>query len=217
MIGFNEIEKFDRAEPSQFLKNDGQNKIGINLQKLIVAGGPLNDINDIARMWQYFMKKLKRDKDNKIKKFTRTSEEIVTSKIWSGCSDVGTVFATILRANNIPTIYLQGANIDWVNDLVLKNDKKNSVRGHIFLEIFLNDEWLLFDPTNGYIYPNYDFNNLSLPQKCYAFSKSLNGHEVGAINLDKNNEIMTNLFKKFDIKKYKNPNYKEIDLRSVIN
>lgn len=45
---------------------------------------------------------MKRDTEHKIKKFTRTSEEIFCDKTWSGCSDVGTALAPILRINGIP-------------------------------------------------------------------------------------------------------------------
>jgi len=214
MIGFDEIISIDRSDLNIFLINQGQNEIGEHLQDLIISIGEIKNINDVARMWQYFKHNFQNTKENHIdEKFSRTSEELAASKTWSGCSNVGTILAPILRANGIPTIYLQSAHIDWANDLVQNNDSKNSVRGHIFLEIFINNEWLLFDSTSGHIYLNYNYNNLSLPKNYFAYSKSLNGHEVGSIDFNGLKKVMIDLFRDFDLSKYQNPNYEVIDLR----
>lgn len=196
------------------LKNVGQHQIGEEMLLFNQKVGKIETINDIAHLYQLFMTEMKRDKNHQIKKFTRTSEEIFHDKIWSGCSDVGTALAPILRMNGIPTIYIQTAKIDWVKDLQNHNDGAYSHQGHIFLEIYLNDKWMLFDSTAGIIYPDYDYHNYSLPNQYYVFSKSLTGHEVGCTNLENNNKLMDDLFIHFDTNLYQNPNYKEIYLNN---
>lgn len=208
--------KYNRNNLNEFLINNGQNKIGQNLKTMINEIDQINNINDIAKLWQYLHKQFKRDINHTIPKFKRTSEEIATSKIWSGCSDIGTVFAPILREKGIPTIYLQSAKIDWVEKLNINSQDCITVEGHIFLEIYISNEWILFDPTNGYLYLDYDYNNLSLPDNYYVFSKSLNGHEIDFDSLEKNNIKMTQLFKNFDLNNYKRPNYPRIDLRNSL-
>lgn len=205
----------ERNNLKKFLINEGQNEVGPCMKDFSNLIGKVESIKDLSIMWKKYMKEILRDKENKVHKFERTSEEIFKEKIWSGCSDVGTSFAPILRMKGIPTIYLQSASINWIKDLNENNEDARMVRGHIFLEIYLNDEWLLFDPTNGYIYLGYDFNNLSLPNSYYAFSKSLNGHELGHITLKDNNEIMRNLFLNFNIESYNDPKYEQIDLREI--
>ena len=104
------------------LKNEGQHKVGEEMLKFSQKIGRIKTIDDVAHLYQLFMTNMKRDTENKVKKFTRTSEEIFRDKIWSGCSDVGTALAPILRMNGVPTIYVQAAKIDWVKDLQNHND-----------------------------------------------------------------------------------------------
>ena len=194
------------------LKNEGQHKVGEEMLKFSKKIGRIKTIDDVAHLYQLFMTNMKRDTENKVKKFTRTSEEIFRDKIWSGCSDVGTALAPILRMNGVPTIYVQAAKIDWVKDLQNHNDGAYSHQGHIFLEIYLNSKWMLLDSTACIIYPDYDYHNDSLPNQYYVFSKSLTGHEVGCTNLKKNNQLMDDLFTQFDINLYQDPKYEKIEL-----
>lgn len=205
----------ERSNLNNFLINEGQNEVGPCMIEFANSIGKIESINDFTIMWKKYMKEILRDKENKVPKFERTSEEIFKEKIWSGCSDVGTSFAPILRMKGIPTIYLQSASINWIKDLNENNKDARMVKGHIFLEIYLNNEWLLFDPTNGYIYLGYDYNNFSLPNSYYVFSKSLNGHELGHTTLKDNNEIMKKIFLNFDISSYNEPNYEKIDLNKL--
>ena len=198
---------------SEFLINEGQNKIGLALTEIISHFNNIISIEDIAYLWDYIRKNFSKDENNSVEKFFRTSEEIAESKIWSGCSDLGTLIAPILRELAVPTIYLQCASLDWIEELVNNGAKKNMVIGHIFLEIYLDKKWILFDSTNGEVYTDYDYSNYSLPKNYYVFSKSLNGHQVGCINLQENNRIMKKTFNNFDINKYNEPNYSKIDLR----
>lgn len=177
----------------------------------------INDNKDISTLSQIF-KKIKKDfKNGKAPKFERTSEEIFKSKILSGCSDYGIIFATVLRIKQIPTIYVQSAHIDWIEDLFFDREEKDSVKGHIFLEVFIKNKWYLLDSTAGTLYLNYKKRNFSLPKGYYVFSKSLDGWEVRCNSLINNNEIMKNIFKDFNLKKYKAPNYKKINIYNITN
>jgi hypothetical protein len=204
----------DYDDKKSLLINDGQNKIGPSMQTFINDVGKINNIDDIKRAYHIFMTTFNHNKNNQVPKFFRTTEEIALSKIWSGCSDAGTIFAPLLRANNIPTVYVQAGNFDWIKELLNNTDKKNSILGHVFLESYISNKWYLIDPTNGFIYDNYNHADLSLPKGYYAFSKSLNGHEVGCNSLQNNSKIMFDKFKNFDLNKYQNPNYIIISLHN---
>lgn len=176
--------------------------------------GKIKNIKDIAKIYKYLKNNFQQDKTNNIEKFNRTSEEIAASKTWSGCSDIGTLLAPILRMNGIPTIYVQSAYSDWIKDLLENRDGKRRIRGHIFLEVFIEKQWVLIDFTNGYLYINYDYNDLNLPGGYFAFSKSLNGHEVGCDSLKNNASIMSSCLENFDLKRIKTPNFAEINLNT---
>lgn len=84
------------------LKNEGQHQVGEEIVKFSQKVGKIETIDDVGNLYRLFMSDMKRDTGHKIKKFTRTSEEIFCDKTWSGCSDVGTALAPILRINGIP-------------------------------------------------------------------------------------------------------------------
>jgi len=135
------------------------------------------------------------------------------SGVLSGCNDYGLVTLTILRSLGFPTVFVQSARLDWIKEVINKNENSRRVRGHIFLEVKVEGKWLLFDSTAGIIYLKYDKNNFSLPKEYYVFSKSLDGWETGCINLCENNKIMLNLFKDFKLSKYQSPIYDKISLK----
>ncbi len=147
----------------------------------------------------------------KAPKFSRTNKEIIRSNILTGCADYAIIFATILRSNNIPTIILQAAHIDWIK--TVNNKEKEPIHGHNFLEIFINNKWYLLDPTRGFLYLDYDKNNFNLPGNYYVFAKSLDLWETGSIDEAHNSIVMRETFKDFDLNNIKSVNYKLIDLR----
>lgn len=205
----------DRTNKNDFLINNMQNEVGEEVLKFSEMIGTINGIEDIASLYKIFMKEFKPDKNNELEKFKRTTEEIVESRICSGCTDAGLVLGTILRLKNVPTIFVSCGHIDWIKNLQEQNEIAKLVHGHIFLEIYLNNKWYLFDSMNGYIYDNYDYNNLSLPGGYYAFRKTLNNYNFGAYTTKDNNQIMRETFRNFDLKKYEEPKYECINLRSL--
>ena len=80
------------------------------------------------------MKEIHHDKKHIVEKFKRSSEEIFADKIYSGCSDIATSLATVLRLKGIPTIYVQAAKVDWVNELHKHLDTLH--QGYVFLELY---------------------------------------------------------------------------------
>ncbi len=206
------IETVDRNNLNSLLINNGQNKVGPNLKDFASKIDKITTIDDLVYLYKLFKSNIMQDTENKVLKFVRTSEEIFKDKLWSGCSDIGTALAPILRLKGIPTIYVQSAHINWIKDVKENNVKAKHIIGHIFLELYLNNNWILFDPTNGYLYQNYNFNNRCLPHGYYIFSKSLNGHEIGCNSLKNNNDIMKDFFLNNDIEEYEDPHCKEISL-----
>lgn len=209
----NELNKLDRTNLNDFLIIDYQHTVGPSLGKTIGELPEINNVNDIEYLYKYMLLNFHPDKNHEYPKFKRTSEEIATSKVITGCIDAATLIAPILKSKGIPTIVVQSANIEWVKEL--QNSKEVPlIHGHVFLEIFLNNNWYLFDPMNGKIYENYDYNNLSLPDNYYAFDKSLSTFSSGTIgpNASKiNANRMVNIFKDFDTNCYKKPNCNQIN------
>jgi hypothetical protein len=67
---------------------------------------------------------------------TRTSDQIVKSKKDTGCHDTAVLLVTFLRAIGIPAKYVLG----------IDREKPNK-GGHTVAEAFVNDNWILIDPS----------------------------------------------------------------------
>lgn len=80
----------------------------------------------------------------------RTTSEIIKSGYLWSCSDAGQVFATIARARNIPTSYIQTVDV-----IVVKNDPKD-IQGHVYCSCIVDEEEYLIDPDKGVLIKVFD-------------------------------------------------------------
>ena len=194
----------------KYLINKGQNLMS---QQMIDFANNIPDIKSIEdlkdldeQFYGYFEKVPKTDK------FERTSSEIFEYRKISGCSDIGLAISPILRYKGVPTVYVESGKIEWINN-VINNKNIEQMSGHIFLEIFLNGKWYLYDPTFHYIYDNYDNTNPSLPRGYYVFLKGLNCHEFGICSVQDEKRYGITYFQLHNKIKYEEPCYNQIDIR----
>ena len=94
-------------------------------------------------------------------KFSRTAEEIWKSGKLTGCTDCAMVFASLVRSVEIPATILATASEKWA-DKFLSNDDYRMHNGHTFCECFIEDKWILTDPTFRKITPNYNADKIVL-------------------------------------------------------
>ena len=194
----------DRNNLEAFLVNNGQSEMSKKMLEFANTINNLYDIEDLKDLDRKFYKYFSRNKDTK--KFSRTSSEIFESKTFSGCSDVGLAIAPILRYKGIPTIYVESAKVSWINDM-----EQKCMEGHIFLEIFIDNKWYLYDPTFRCVYSGYDYNNPGLPREYYVFAKSLNCHDLGVNDVDSERNLAKSFFENNQVI-YNEPDYKKIKL-----
>lgn len=206
-----EICNLNRDNLEDFLINNMQSEVKEETLRLSRIFNSINDIKDILNLYQTFMQEFIIDENSKIDKVARLTEEIVESRICSSSNDVGLVLSTLLRLKGIPTIFVSTLHIDWIKQMQKESQHSQEVQGYVFLEIYLNNKWYLFDSMKGKIYDNYDYNNLSLPDGYYAFRKTLNNCNFGAFSSKEIRRIMCETFENFDLKKYKDPNYMIIE------
>lgn len=207
------INKVNREDLESLLVNKGQNEVGEAMLLFANQVPEINVIEDLEILDKLFYSYFKSDKNTK--KFACTSEEIFERKTFSGCSDIGLAISAILRMKGIPTIYVESAKIEWIG-YVHKNDvRQEFMQGHIFLEIYLNDKWYLYDPTFHLVYDNYDYMNFFLPRGYYAFAKALNCHEFDVHSVADEKKVGKEVIKDFAISAYKEPNYSVVDLRNI--
>lgn len=209
------INKINRKDLISLLENKGQNEVGLSMLSFASQIPDIDTIDDLKYLDTLFYSSFQQDKTTK--KFACTSEEIFSRKTFSGCSDIGLAISSILRMKGIPTVYVESAKIEWIQYVQKNDERKELMQGHIFLEIYLENKWHLYDPTFRIVYDNYDYNNLCLPRRCYVFAKALNCHELGVHSVQEEKKLSIDVLKDFDTSSYKEPNYKGIDLKCNSN
>jgi hypothetical protein len=67
----------------------------------------------------------------------------------------------IMKKNGFPAIMVDTAGIQWALDY--HEGKRKGFRGHVFIEVYVKDKWILIDSTTGKYVENYDSSNPVIP------------------------------------------------------
>ncbi|HHX11165.1 MAG TPA: transglutaminase domain-containing protein [Firmicutes bacterium] len=202
----------DRSDPNAFLQTGDQTKITPAIRHVANGFNSKKDVSTLQEIFQWMRSNLRGGEGEK---FARTADEIISSRIATGCTDYGLAFASLARAKRIPTVFVQSAKIDWIELLVHGAEgAHHAIHGHIYVEVYIDGKPYLVDSTTGKMFLGYNPNNLSLPDGYYAFAKSIEVWDSGVANESENSEAMQRLFRRFDLLLYQDPQYDYIDLRS---
>lgn len=194
-----------------YLINNGQSEINDEIRIFCMDIPNIDSIDSLKELDRIFFNYFHRD--NTTPKFSRSVIEIFESKTFSGCSDIGMMMSSILREKDIPTIYVETANVDWLNNEIKNLPGHELMQGHIFLEVFIKDKWYLYDPTFHVVYDNYDSNNNNYPRRFCVFAKGENANSLGIHNTKDERALAISKLHNFDSDKYVEPNYSEINLK----
>lgn len=196
---------------NKYLINEGQSSINYEIKEFCKNIPNINNVEDLKKLDGIFYNTFTRDITTT--KFERTVIDIFNSKTFSGCSDIGFIISSILREKNIPTIYVETADVNWLESVNKDLPDSRMMRGHIFLEVYINNKWYLYDPTFHVVYDNYDRNNNNYPRNYYVFAKGKNAHSLGVHSVADEHTLALNSLKDYDYKTYVDPQYKEISVR----
>ena len=70
-----------------------------------------------------------------------------TAKMWTYCNGYASMFTALARAQNIPTRIVSGCAISPPYDIW--NDEALTKVDHSWVEAYVNDNWIVIDPTRG--------------------------------------------------------------------
>ena len=103
-----------------------------------------------------------------------TVDQLLASRRLGGCHDYALVYAAVARELGYPALMVDTANVEWIKRF--QKGEQGPHVGHVFVEVFLIDKWVLVDPTGGpYVENGYD------PTKP-AFREAGGGDYGGASN-----------------------------------
>lgn len=194
-LGF--FKNADYSNPEVFLREGAQTKFIFNSCELANFKDECGDIKtdkDLFKIIKFIESKRCANLSKNYDQFSRTAKEIFNSGEYTGCTDFAIVFETITRQLGIPTVHVQLADLDWINELN-QGSAGGLIRGHHACECYINNKWVYVDVAGGKIYGIYDKNNLKIDNRI-CFAKSLDVFETGIHTLKENNETMINLFLK---------------------
>ena len=100
----------------------------------------------------------------------RNFDTVVTQKCYGGCADQAIVCGVLLQSAGIPTVWVKTMDVDWIWDFK-KERRVTSWSGHVFLEIYLEGQWVLLDSGASRIYTDYSTGSRILPGNRFAYHK----------------------------------------------
>ena len=107
----------------------------------------------------------------------RTFDQMLVDGAYGGCATYSVLFGSLTRACGIPTVWVKALDADWIREFRTKGTEGNW-NGHVFLEIFIHDRWMLLDDTQLVLYENYDPKMRILPGNRYAYDKGGDPYEL---------------------------------------
>lgn len=100
----------------------------------------------------------------------RDYEEVIRDGCYGGCADQGVVCGALLKAAGIPVVWVKTMDVPWIWNFK-KGRPFESWSGHVFLEIYIDGQWVLLDPGAKLIYPDYSPKTRLLPGNRFAYHK----------------------------------------------
>lgn len=129
----------------KFLREGPQTKITVEIRE-VAKSFKKEGLELVKEILDWMRKNFRHKKDDSIA-FARTAEEIIRSRFFTGCQDLGIVFVTFLRAKGIPASYIEAKK------------KTGKFHGHVFSRVFLNNKIYFVDPTRKTVSEVENFGN----------------------------------------------------------
>jgi hypothetical protein len=176
----------DYAHPEKYLTGGEQSKLNPENEKIIKDNIVITKLDLIGIIKAVLFK------DGYFGYFTGGGQyigklsinDLFKSRKLSGCHDHALIVAGILRLLGYPVIMVDTADINWAKNY--SNNPQAGFIGHVVLEVFVENKWILLDPSGGFFSTVYDHdspviktefrNNIS---ELYVLFKGLDTNEYG--------------------------------------
>lgn len=208
----------DYSNPKNFLGHGEQSKITEVTYSFVED---INNKKDFSTLSEIFKKLSLFDSFdesvNKLELYSRyKTEDYIKERKLYGCTSYGLVIANMARAKGIPAIVVEGLKLDFIKDFQ-NGDFQNTISGHMFIEVLIDNKWYLIDSTRGRLYLDYNTKNNVLPNENFLLGKGIDRWEFGMKMKEYFNEesgffdMVSTI--KFD--NYSIPKYEYIDLKTM--
>ncbi|MFC1859892.1 transglutaminase family protein [Thermodesulfobacteriota bacterium] len=206
MVDFSQFQ--DRPltdEVSEWLKPGKQSAVTPVIADAAARISGMNRRERLYKAVEYFGKNFKYDNWYNDKAFSRTADMLFQNRLLGGCSDYALVQMTLFRALGIPARLVITANVDWMlayqaNDLLI-------FKGHVFVEVFLEDRWFLVDSVYLLLFNDYNPLLPCYPRREYFFARCRDYWDIGITDISKLNNILKQKTLGFNEELYTDPQY----------
>lgn len=207
----------DYANPTQYLIQGEQTKI-TDPDVLDLLRGHPKGIDHLALIYHWLQTDFTNFSARGATIGSVTVDQLLESRQLGGCHDYGLLFAAVVRELGYPAVMIDSYSIAWIEGY--QNGTSENHIGHVFVEVFLDNEWILIDPTNGwYVEESYNTSNPIIPLKgsisgssneIYGFYVDLKGLDSWSYGIHNNaalTEAMDNLASVIDLSTITYPDY----------
>ncbi len=169
------VDSIDYATPEKYLAFPSTlgNEADIARQALALKAD--NDRETIRNVLDWMDANLNYEADQAYE--WRDYDKVVQQGCYGGCADQGIVCGVLLKSAGIPTVWVKTMDVPWIWNL--KKDRPfTSWSGHVFLEVYVDDHWVLLDPGAKLIYIDYSPKSRILPGNRFAYHKGNDPKEM---------------------------------------
>ncbi|MDZ7795216.1 MAG: transglutaminase domain-containing protein [Spirochaetia bacterium] len=203
----------DYSSPEKYLVQGPQSQIpGEFAEEIDSVVGEIEKFSDLNSVYKYIFRNYEMVPAGGRTIGTMTVEKILENEKLTGCHSAALFLASILRHNNTPAIMVDGANLNFVEEY----PNHNGLGGHVYVEAYIDGQWILLNSTQGEIAVDYDYSDPVLkgfndspyddPLGNYVMFKGLDPESYG---IDRSDKLGVNLIayaehlnNKYDVEEY---------------
>jgi transglutaminase-like putative cysteine protease len=147
-----------------------------------------------------------------------TVDQLLAERRLGGCHDHALVYAAVARELGYPALMVRTNSIAWVEQF--QAGEQGPHIGHVFVEVYLDGQWVLIDPTNGwYVEDGYDPADPVIPLKgpiagssdeIYGFYVERKGIDIWAFGIHspaESTQAMDDFARQLDLETIMYPEY----------
>jgi len=190
------VKNVDHSDPALFSPPTEQTRLSpdvVEQNKQLYPGE--NDMEKIKKIHAWVKENFEKYRGQGRMVAKQSAQQLYDGRKLSGCNDWGLLQTAMLRSVGFPVVFMNAANIDWAKKYRDDPSGSRGFHGHTFLEIYVDQRWILMDSTTGQYIEDYDFNDpiLHIHKKrggYFVYQKGLDHWTMGVRSIEDNEKIM---------------------------
>jgi hypothetical protein len=152
----------DYADPVLYLKSGSQSRLTPDNIATVESqiGQVREDLGGVGRVFGWIRQRFQGQAGGGATVGRTDVNDLFIDHVLRGCHDWGLLLTTLVRHFNFPAVMVDTAGISWAESY---QSGQPGFYGHVFIEIYVRDRWIVVDSTAGIFAENYDPQEPVLP------------------------------------------------------